>query len=435
MIARHRVGGGAHGDPLPTKRVIDRMSYKNASQSIQLGELARATEGLTQWRPLVMGFASLLVAGLIMACAGKVLASMMNIGGMIVAGLLWLVAVIVLFGGVSAVGSMLMDRARNMPVRSFGDAAMFGLLCIPKFLLFAILLAVGAALFAAFAALLYMLCKIPYLGALLAFFIHPALVLVAAFLLVVITFVAMPLFAPAVWSGLSFKEALASLFAIAQKRLVQVVLMLIALYVIMLVVMGLLFAGFLPAASGMTTMAMGIIPSYAGFGAYGMSSLMRGDVFGLMGAFTSGGVAGAMAGLSVLMTAVAALLMQVWLMGLNLLYIQAAEGVDVSQASSGIGHVMGDIAQRAKTAKDSAMAAAERAKQAAVERAAVMKAAQERAQAERQAQLAAQAQAAQAAENETSAVPQAAVLQCPACSSSVQASDAFCGECGHRLHG
>ena len=406
------------------------MSDSKASQGIQFAELARATEGLTQWRPLIMGFVSLLLAGGLMAVAGGAVAAMPNMGGIILAGLLWLVAVIVIFGGASAVGIMLMDKARNMPARSFGDAAMFGVLCIPKFLLFMLLLALGAAAFSAVAALLYLLCKIPYLGALLAFFIHPALVLVAAFLIVAVMCVAMPLFAPAVWSGLSFKESLASLISIAQKRLVQVVLMLIGLYMIMLVVMGLLFTGLLPAISGMTAMAMGIIPSYSGYGSMGVASLLSGNVFGLMNAFNSGGMAGAMAGLGVLMTALGALLMQVWLMGLNLLYIQAAEGVDASGAANGIGSVMDDIKQRAKVAKESAVAAAERAKQAAAERAAAARAAQERAQAELQEQRAAQALQAQAAEE--TAKTQAAT-QCPSCHSAVQADDAFCGECGSKL--
>ncbi|HEY4664085.1 MAG TPA: zinc ribbon domain-containing protein [Comamonas sp.] len=397
------------------------MSYTKASQGIQFGELARAAEGLTQWRPLVMGFLSLLLAGGLGVGAGAAMVSVRGMGGVILGALIWLIAVIVVFGGASAVGVMLMDKARNVPIRSFGDAAVFGLLCIPKFLLFVILMGLAIAAFGVVAALLYLLCKIPFVGAVLAFFIHPALVLVAAFLVVAVTFVATPLFAPAVWSGLSFKDALASLVAIAQKRLIQVVLMLIVLYVIMWVVTGLLFAGLLPAASGMTSLAAAIIPKYSSLD---LGSIFSGSMYALQRAFGSGAMAGAGAGLMVLMMAVGALLMQVWLMGLNLLYIQAANGVDASQASSELNSVMDDIKNRAKVAKENAVAAAERAKQAAAERAAAARAAQERAKAEHQATLAAQAEAAAA---------QSVAHHCPACQSSVQADDLFCGECGNKL--
>ena len=140
------------------------MNDIKASKTIQFGELARAAEGLTQWRPLVMGFASLLVASLLSALTGYLMAALGGAMGLILGAILFVMILVLLFGGFSAVGVMLMDKARNLPVRSFADAAMFGVLCIPKFLLFALaLFALGVA-FVALAALLYFVCKIPVFG-------------------------------------------------------------------------------------------------------------------------------------------------------------------------------------------------------------------------------------------------------------------------------
>ena len=81
----------------------------------------------------------------------------------------------------------------------------------------------------------------------LAFVAHPILVLVAAALLIAMIWVVGPLMGPALWSGLSVKAALANVLSIARKRLVEVVLMEVVLYVILGLVCFMLFAGLLPA--------------------------------------------------------------------------------------------------------------------------------------------------------------------------------------------
>ena len=387
------------------------------SSGIQFAELARAAEGLTQWRPLLMGFLSILFAVGLGAVAGVSMFSVGGVVGVLLAGLIGLLALVVFFAGGSAVGVMLMDKARNLPVRSFGDAAMFGMQCIPKFLFLALCLVVAWATFALLASFLYWLCKIPYLGALLAFFIHPVLVLVCAFAFVAVACVVIPLFSPAVWSGLSFRDAIASLLAIAQKRLVHVVLMLIVLYVVVGVVMALILTGLLPALSIMSTIAASVISPFGSY-EYGSAGVYM-NPMAMLGNLSAGGMSGIAAGTTVLLVAVVALLMQVWLMGVNLLYLQAQDGVDASHASQGLGSMMEGLKQRAKEAKDSAVAAAERAKQAAAERTANVKAANSSSQ-----------------PSEVESAPttsEARDLQCPACHQAVQATDLFCGECGHKL--
>lgn len=438
-------------------------------EHIQFAALARAGEGLTQWRPLVMGFITMVLCGLLTVASQWLATSVGGMTGVLLFGLCMLVVVVVFFSGISAVGVMLMDKAQNISVRGFSDAAFAGLLCVPKFLGLMLLSLVAALLFYLVAAIIYFICKIPVLGAVLAFVAHPVLIVVASVLIVAWMCVIMPLFAPAVWSGLAFKAALASVIGIARSRLVEVVLMQVVLYFIMLVISGLLLMGLLPAAMSLTGMGasvMGVNLAYLSMMGFGALSNM-----GAMGSVT-----GLLLGLGVLLGVVAALLWQVAVMGQNLLYLQANASVDSVQAEAALNGVWNDVRKRAEGAKERAMAAAERAKQMAAEKAQEVAAANEARkaaaaeQAKVQAALAvereatrlkgeaeqreqAQAAALMDAEQQAQEAAATAALQedaqsqakevasnqapeqtsCTQCHEPVNQTDVFCGNCGTKL--
>lgn len=438
-------------------------------EHIQFAALARAGEGLTQWRPLVMGFITMVLCGLLTVASQWLATSVGGMTGVLLFGLCMLVVVVVFFSGISAVGVMLMDKAQNISVRGFSDAAFAGLLCVPKFLGLMLLSLVAALLFYLVAAIIYFICKIPVLGAVLAFVAHPVLIVVASVLIVAWMCVIMPLFAPAVWSGLAFKAALASVIGIARSRLVEVVLMQVVLYFIMLVISGLLLMGLLPAAMSLTGMGasvMGVNLAYLSMMGFGALSNM-----GAMGSVT-----GLLLGLGVLLGVVAALLWQVAVMGQNLLYLQANASVDSVQAEAALNGVWNDVRKRAEGAKERAMAAAERAKQMAAEKAQEVAAANEARkaaaaeQAKVQAALAvereatrlkeeaeqreqAQATALMDAEQQAQEAAATAALQadaqsqakevasnpapeqtsCTQCHEPVNQTDVFCGNCGTKL--
>ncbi|WP_230957857.1 zinc ribbon domain-containing protein, partial [Comamonas testosteroni] len=340
---------------------------------IRFATLARAAEGLTQWRPLLLCFLTLLLTGALIAGAAWMLVK----AGFFMYLIFMLAAVIALLAGSSGVGIMLMDKARNEPVRSFSAAASAGLLCLPKFLLVGLAIFVATLAYYLLAAVIYFICKIPVLGGILAFVGHPILVLVAAALLIAMIWVVGPLMGPALWSGLSVKAALANVLSIARKRLVEVVLMEVVLYVILGLVCFMLFAGLVPATVSLTGMAMSITGdagSMAGMfmgGGYGRG---YGGGFNPMG-MMSGGSTGLIAGLGVLYCVVGALLAQVAIMGMNLIYLQARESVDPAEAEGALDSLIGDVRKKAEEAKaqtmaaaERTMAAAERAKQAASER-------------------------------------------------------------------
>ncbi|WKL16210.1 zinc ribbon domain-containing protein [Comamonas testosteroni] len=340
---------------------------------IRFATLARAAEGLTQWRPLLLCFLTLLVTGALIAGAAWMLVK----AGFFMYLIFMLAAVIALLAGSSGVGIMLMDKAKNEPVRSFSAAASAGLLCLPKFLLVGLAIFVATLAYYLMAAVIYFICKIPVLGGILAFVVHPILVLVAAALLIAMIWVVGPLMGPALWSGLSVKAALANVLSIARKRLVEVVLMEVVLYVILGLVCFMLFAGLVPATVSLTGMAMSITGdagSMAGMfmgGGYGRGYGGGFNPMGMMG----GGSTGLIAGLGVLYCVVGALLAQVAIMGMNLIYLQARESVDPSEAEGALDSLIGDVRKKAEEAKaqtmaaaERTMAAAERAKQAASER-------------------------------------------------------------------
>lgn len=329
---------------------------------VRFGTLTRAAEGLTQWRPLLLGFLTLLSTAIVISLAQWLTFSAGGFLGLI----MMLLAFVVLMAGASGVGIMLMDKAKNEPVRSFGAAASAGLMCLPRFLLFGVILLLGFLAYMVVAAVVYYLCKIPLVGGIIAFVAHPVLVLVAAAILIALIWVIGPLMAPALWSGLTLKAALANVVSIARARLVEVVLMEVVLYVILGLVSFMLFAGLMPATISLTGLAMGITgganammgAAMGGYGGMGPMASMMGSGSGL----------GLMAGLGVLYCVVGAMLAQVMIMGMNLIYLQARESVDSSEAEGALDGLIGDVRKKAEEAKERTMAAAERAKQAAAQK-------------------------------------------------------------------
>ena len=353
------------------------MNESNGLSAIRFALLTRAAEGLTQWRPMLLSFATLLTCAILLIAGQMIGLRMFSALGVGIFLLFACAAAIVLMVGISAVGAMLMDKAQELPVRSFSEAVSFGILSIPKMLGLALLACVVALAFFAVAGIVYMVCKIPFLGAVLAFVAHPILVVVGAFLFVACMMVVFPLFAPAVWSGLPFKAALASVIAIARSRLVPVVLMLIVLYAIVGVIGGLLISGLLPSGMALTSMAAGILGGVQnGLGGYGYGAGMGPLAMLMSGISSSGGFMGILMGMGVLGLVVAALMSQVTMLGLNLVYLEAHKSVDMPADGAALDDMLGGMREQMHSAKDRAMQATERARQMAAQKAEELAAAQ-----------------------------------------------------------
>ena len=451
------------------------MQPSETMRQVSFAPLLRASEGLTQWRPMALGFLTWVVVALLLAVGGFLSSSLGGAAGGGLMGLFGLLAMILIAAGMSGAGILLMDKAKNIAPRSMLDAFLAGLWCIPKFLGFYVVVALVLAALAVVGAIGYFLAKIPGIGPLFFFVLHPVLVIVAAAVLTSLLWVGFPLFTPAVWEGRGFKESLTLVIAVSRQRLVPTVLLFLALYVVVSVIGMVVFGALLPGYFFMTGLATSILGvGMTGDGLAAITNLMNG--YG--GGYNSGLMYAGILATALIFGLAFTLMMQVALMGVNLVYLSATDGLDTADTENALNAGLDEMKRRAREAQEKARLAAEQAqekarqmaeeaKERARQRAAEQAAAAERAaaqaqaaavlaaeQAEQQAaadRSAAEAAAAQAAPPD--APPQeltflaepapstnlppasAATATCPQCQHTVGHDDMFCGECGHRLKG
>lgn len=369
-------------------------------KSMDLLMFARASEGLTHVRGMVVSFLAFVIGGAFIVLGLYVATSTTNVMGRIFLLFCWLMYALIAGTGVSATGIMLLDKARESPPRSSSDALIFGLICLLKLWLIGLGVFIAGLLVMLVPAVIYFICKIPGVGPLLLFFAHPVLVLCAG-ALIFFTSIFMTLIVPALWDGDTIAQAAAKTIAILKERAVATVLYLLVMGVVTAIILGIMAAVILPGFVSMTGLATSIIGAKLAGGLSMLSSLPYAMMY-----LTSGEsghmVALALATAMLFMLGVAAAL-QVQLMGINLVYLGASEGVDTSGAENMLKRQFDQAKAKADEAKQRATAAAERARQAA--------------QQARAAQLPAQPEA----------------NNCPKCNAAYSIDDVFCENCGQKL--
>ena len=369
--------------------------------------LFQAIGGLRNRRALVAMLGCLVAAGLLVGLLTVVLGA--SIGGFVLAGLVFIVAT---GAGVNAAGLLLMDQAKGVPSRGLVDALVYGLMCIPKVIALALML-FGVALLVFLAlALLFFVCKIPGLGPLLFVVVFPLSVVVAGLTLTGL-FVCLLLSLPAVWEGAGIMRAIAQTLAVVRSRLVETLLLLFVVgflsVVVGFMVFGVLVSGLLP--------SIGMSASILGAGGIGMESVMgmasgMGDLAGGGGYAIAGGL-----GTGLLWAVAVTLVSQVYLLGLNLVYLRVTEGLDVGSTEQALTQGLDQARRHAADLSQRAKEAADRAREQARQRVA--------------ATAPAVAPPAAADSMAQPAIP--AGTACPGCHAPVTADDAFCGVCGYKL--
>ena len=320
-----------------------------------------AINGLRNRRALtaLMGclVGGVLVAGLLVALSSKV--------GMLASLLAFVVWIVAVGTGVNAAGLLHMDHARGISPRSTVDALVYGLMCIPKLIALGILLfLVELAVFIVIA-LLLVVCKIPFLGPLLFTVVFPVSVVVAG-ITVLGLFLCLVLSLPAIWQGATIMRALAQTLAIARSRIVEAILLLVFVwflsFAVAMIVFGVLGAGLIP--------TLGLSASVVGFsGLGGLGSVMGGIAGGMGGigggeGFGGGGVGHAIAGsigFALLWAVAASLVLQVYLLGLCLVYLRVTEGLDLSATEAALRQKLDEARNRANELGEKARMAANRA--------------------------------------------------------------------------
>ena len=322
--------------------------------------------------------------------------------------------------GVNAAGLLLMDQAKGVSARSLSEAVLGGLLCIPKFIALVLaLLLVALAVFVA-VALVYLVCKIPFLGPILFVLVFP-LSVVALGLTLCGLFQCLFLALPAIWEGSSITHAIAKALSIVRSRLVESMLLLTVVGFLALgvgfIVFGVLIAGLIPSA-GMMAGILGGDGLGSVFGLLRDFGMDQGGYSGTRGGSGMAYVAAAGIGGGLLWALAASLVSLVYLLGLNLVYLRVTEGLDVAATEAAMQAGFDDAKRRAAELSQKAKDAAERA----------------RAQSRTSAPAAQTGSTAAATPPAYSAAPDApATTLCPKCSAPVGADDLFCGVCGFKL--
>ncbi len=414
------------------------------------GSLLDSIDAIRNWRAVCVLLASLVAMAVLLAL-GSVLAA--TSGALFV--LFALAGYVIFFYGANAAGMMVMDEARGGVSRPARAAVSASLATSHRLILVFLLL--GAIYLAGFIvlALVLFICKLPLLGPVLYAVVFPVAVVIAGVALFALPTVVFPLSAPAVWSGASTLQSISQLLAIARKRLLLVLLMMIAVAFIAGFV-ALLIGAILMSGAVVTTALSVPILGPASMGGYAgmMGGLPGAGGMGGMGGMTGMGgyAAAAMVGGGILFAVAFTLPGMVYLRGACTVYLRAIDGLDLAAEQADMDEKLAAAASRARELKEQAQAATRRA-----------------AAPEAPAQPASPAYAAApavvpapmtapsplpspavappltdrptatpagpvpSAVGPSAALPPAPPLACPQCKAAVAPGDYFCGECGRKL--
>lgn len=356
--------------------------------------LLDSIDAMRNWRAVVLMLITLVAAGMVMGL-GTLLAGI----SYVFVALFGLAAYAVVFYGANAVGMMLMDEAQGQPSRPIVDAVLHSLATSHRLLL--VYASIGGLYLAALLALalILLVCMIPLLGPLLYAVVFPVAVVLFGVALFALPTVVFPLSAPSVWAGATTRECVSQLIAIARRRLMLVVVLMLAV-------------AFL---AGMVALLIGSILFVGVAVTAGVSAPILGNVDG-MGNFGMGsaGAHAAAAGFggSVLFAAAFTLPGLVYLRGASTVYLRALDGLDLASEQADVDAHLDYARHKARAMQEQAQAKAQQV-------------------AERARSAAAGASSDANPTPSASAAP--ASLKCPQCATAVAPADTYCAACGTSL--
>lgn len=368
--------------------------------------LLDSIDAMRNWRAVVLMLITLVAAGMVMGL-GTLLAGV----SYVFVALFALAAYAVVFYGANAVGMMLMDEAQGQPSRPIVDAVLHSLATSHRLLL--VYASIGGLYLAALLALALILvvCKIPLLGPLLYAVVFPVAVVLFGVALFALPTVVFPLSAPSVWAGATTRECVSQLIAIARRRLMLVVVLMLAVAflagMVALLIGSILFVG-VAVTAGVSAPILGNLD---GMGNFGMGS-------------AGAHAAAAGFGVSVLFAAAFTLPGLVYLRGASTVYLRALDGLDLASEQADVDAHLEYARHKARAMQGQAQAkaqqVAERARSAAAGAAAPASPTQP-----------ADVDADATVVHPASATP--AALQCPQCAAAVAPADTYCAACGSPL--
>lgn len=364
------------------------------------GSLLDSIDAIRNWRAVALLLGTLVAMGVVIA-----LGTLLGRVSVALTFLFVLAGFLVMFYGANACGMMIMDEAKGQASRPVMAAVTQSLATSHRLILVFLLL--GALYLAAFIvlAIVLFICKIPFIGPVLYAVVFPVSVVVFGIAMFALPMVVFPLSAPAIWNGARTMECVSQLLAIARKRLLTVMLMMIAVAFIAGVV-AFLIGIILFYGAAVTTLASAPILGMGGLG--GVMGMMDGGMAGMSMGGAMGHAIGAGIGGGILFAIAFTLPGMVYLRGACTVYLRAVDGLDLAAEQA-------DIDARLAAAKARA---------------------QEYAAREPAPPPVAAPDAAPASPAHTPVIDPTdplLALACPKCHAAISVNDAFCGECGHRL--
>lgn len=406
------------------------------------GSLLDSIDAIRNWRAVLLLLATLVATALVMGLGG--LLSMVSWFFVV---LFALAAYAVLFYGANAAGMMIMDEAKGYASRPAMAAIMTSLATSHRLILVFLLL--GAVYLAGFLvlAIVLFICKIPFLGPVLYAVVFPLSVVIAGIAMFALPTVVFPLSAPSIWSGATTMQCVSQLVAIARKRLLLVLLLMIAVAFIAGIVAFLIGAILFSGAAVTTGLSVGILGGTAGMGGMVGGMMGGGMPMGMGGMGGMGGHAAAAAiGGGILFAVAFTLPGMVYLRGACTVYLRAIDGLDLAAEQSAMDEKIAAARAKARDMQAQAQAAAQQyANRPAAAPAAPATAPAPAAAAAPMAAAAVMPVAPAPVVSPPAAVtappvvtapapaPGAMALACPNCRSTILPTDLFCGECGHKL--
>jgi MFS family permease len=298
--------------------------------------------------------------------------------------------------GVNATGILLSDDVWGRPQRGIFDAVLASAFSCHRLLA---VLAIEFLLFIVFLlalTLVIFICKVPGLGPVLYAVVMPVGVIATGLIYFALAYIAVPLAAPAIWNGNSVKSTLLMLQAVARKRLLMAVVMMVLLGLLAALVIGFVWG----------ILALGAVTVFSISGI--LLDVQGGGLGSIMQMFMGGGGSGyAYAlgfGCAVLMLVGANPGMLIALKGTSIIYREVSAGLSLEADEAQLNRRMQELKARADQARQQANAAMQQPKPAS-------------------------APVASAAV----ALAPVAAMACPACHGPVTSDDVFCGNCGHKL--
>lgn len=311
--------------------------------------------------------------------------------------IMFLLVTSILIVGVNATGIMLSDTLWGRTQRGIMDSILasaftchrlLAVLFIEFLLFFALLILLTLVLF---------ICKIPGLGPVLYAVVFPLGAIATGLVIFALFYIAIPLAAPAIWNGASVKHTLLMLQAVARKRLLNSIIMMLLMGLLILVTVGFVWSILGVGTAVVTSLSAGVLDTSSG----GFDSIAN--------MFTGGGGSGyayAMGfGGAILLLVGANPGLLIGLKGLSIIYREVSAGLSLEEDEKVMDRRMQDIKARADQARQQVAAAAQRAKDAATAAPVLV----------------------------PTATPMVDAGVCPACHNPITPEDVFCGGCGQKL--